>query len=157
MNNIIEIEGDLLNLFELSSDIAIAHVCNCCGVMGSGIALSIKTRFPSAYDNYKKYEKDYGLTLGTISTKLFPSNRCIINLHAQQNYGRGKQHLDYIALRFCLSKTREVLLGNNIKLFAIPHRMGSDRAGGDWNTVLKIVSEELNELQVTVVKLLIPI
>jgi len=128
--------------------------------MGSGIAFSIRNYVPGAYTNYKKYQEKHGLVLGTISYAwpYLPNfKKCVINLHAQQNYGRGKQHLDYEALRTCLAKTQEYLLRNRVTEIGIPYRMGSDRAGGDWNTVLKIVGEELNELQVTVVRLPIPI
>jgi hypothetical protein len=152
MNNIKEIDGNLLDFFD-QYNIAIAHVCNCKGVMGAGLAHSIKIRYPSAYNNYKSYELLHGLTLGTISTAWVDSYP-IINLHAQLNYGYvKKQYLDYDSLRECLNKTQKLLLENNITEIGLPYKMGSDRAGGDWNIVLGIISEELNKLNVTIVKL----
>lgn len=152
-----QIDGDLLDYFSHGHDMAIAHVCNCQGVMGSGIAFAIKNRFPCAYDSYKQYEVDNKLMLGSISVAwpfFTNNNRCIVNLHAQMNYGTEKKlYLDYDALRKCLVYTQEYLLRNKIASIGLPYKMGSDRAGGDWNIVTQIITESLDMLDVTIVKL----
>ena len=43
-------EGDI---FRISQVCNFAHGCNCAGVMGKGIALQFKKRFPQMYEQYK--------------------------------------------------------------------------------------------------------
>lgn len=112
------------------------HVCNNQGVMGSGIALQVKTLLPDAYQAYKQFEAEYdGLPLGTISV-------ChnVINLHAQDGYGRGIRHLDYEALYQSLEKAALYIKKTGIERVGVPYRMGSDRAGGNWGVVLAMLS-----------------
>ena len=107
------------------------HVCNNKGVMGSGIALTVKNRIPDAYRAYRQFEEyNGGIQLGTIST-------ChnVINLHAQDGYGQGIRHLDYESLYVCLEKAADHIAKSGIERIGVPYRMGSDRAGGDWRIV----------------------
>src|SRR5262245_29201931 len=45
------VSGDLLVATDLD---AIAHGCNCGGVMGAGIALPIKQRWPAMFSEYRR-------------------------------------------------------------------------------------------------------
>ena len=73
--------------------------------IATGIALSIKEEFPSAYEAYKSFEKDNGLKLGTVS-----SDNKVINIHAQEFYGYdGKRYLNYEALALCLESIKNTL------------------------------------------------
>jgi hypothetical protein len=63
----------------------------------------------------------------------------VINLVAQRGYGQGIRHLDYEALYKCLEKARctiEYIDPNREWRVGIPHKMGSDRAGGNWGGVV---------------------
>jgi|LakMenE18May11ns_1017448.scaffolds.fasta_scaffold9835953_2 O-acetyl-ADP-ribose deacetylase (regulator of RNase III) len=129
------VKGDLVKAVLNSSEDepqVMLHVCNNKGVMGSGIALQVKNLIPDAYYTYKEFESGFkfGLQLGTISV-------ChnVINLHAQDGYGRGIRHLDYEALYKCLEKAAVYLKSAGIERVGVPYRMGSDRAGGDWRIV----------------------
>lgn len=73
------VKGDL---FTAPEDY-IAHGCNAQGVMGSGVALEIRRRFPDAY---KAYMATKPLLVGTAVI----SGR-VINLITQQTYGREKK------------------------------------------------------------------
>ena len=44
------IKGDVLSIKEG----IIVHGCNCQGVMGGGVALSIRNQFPTVYNLYRK-------------------------------------------------------------------------------------------------------
>jgi len=71
------IKGDLLKEFPVNLD-AIGHVCNCQGVMGSGIALAIRDKFPTVYTTYKNHERVHGnLNLGIISTSMVEPNKYV--------------------------------------------------------------------------------
>lgn len=149
--------GDLFARFSpgIMSDIAfdaIAHVCNCQGVMGSGIALSIKQRYPEAYIAYKQHEKIFhGLDLGTVSRATLEDGKQIYNLHAQEFYGKEKRHLNYEALYECLLHLRKSLIYTKKKVLGIPYKMGCDRAGGDWRIVESMMNAIFDDDLITVI------
>lgn len=154
-------EGNLLEHFtgrarpEVS---AIAHVCNCQGVMGSGIAKAIRTRYPEAYQAYKSFEKNSskGLSLGSVSTAVIDSDKHIYNLHAQQFYGTdGRRYLNYEALYASLENVCDSMCFSGLKTLGVPYKMGSDRAGGDWNVVAAMLSSifEQHNIEVIAIKL----
>ena len=58
--SIIVYEGNLLD----SKANIICHQTNCKGVMGSGVALAVKTRYPAAYESYRKAFDNKKLKLG---------------------------------------------------------------------------------------------
>lgn len=134
--NILYKKGDLLDYFDDGWCDAIAHCCNCQGVMGSGIAYQIKEQFSEAYDVYKQFEKDYTLSLGTISYKDYLIGKIIVNLHAQNLYGYdGARFVDYEALYVSLTETRDLMLKHELRTLGVPYKMACDRAGGDWRIV----------------------
>ena len=137
------LHGDLFEYFDygvhgVGVD-AIAHVCNCQGVMGSGIAKTIKERYPQAFNEYRKHEETRGLTLGSVSVAKFNTHdgsKLVLNLHAQEFYGTdGKRYLDYEAMYECLIEARHWLNFYDIKSLGVPYNMGCDRAGGSWTIV----------------------
>ena len=48
----------LLDALDRKEVDVIGHVVNCQGVMGGGIAKSIKERYPSVYEEYKAFHND---------------------------------------------------------------------------------------------------
>jgi O-acetyl-ADP-ribose deacetylase (regulator of RNase III) len=150
--NLIKTQGNLLTIFKEGGLDAIAHCCNGQGVMGSGIALSIKTDWPDAYEAYKLYEKFFGLTLGTVSDS---SN--VFNLHAQHLYGvkdGGDRFVDYEALYQCLEVVRTEMVEAGFKRLGVPYKMAADRAGGDWNVIEAMIVSVFKDtdIDVTVVE-----
>lgn len=136
------IKGDLIDAVLSDSPESpqlMMHVCNNQGVMGSGIALSVKNRIPAAYEAYRSFYQKAGqpIALGTISI-----SDNVINLHAQSGYGRGIRHLNYEALYVALEKAASHIRASRLTRVGVPYLMGSDRAGGDWN----IVSAMLNAI-----------
>lgn len=142
------VQGDLLEEFKNNNVEHIAHCCNCQGVMGSGIALSIKQDLSGAYLSYKQYESAHGLTLGTVSTW-----SGIWNLHAQNLYKSAgavsERFVDYEALAQCLERVRGNI-PNDTKI-GFPFKMGADRAGGDWNVIEAIIVSVFKDTDVEVV------
>lgn len=131
------------------------HVCNNKGVMGSGIALEIKNRIPDAYQAYKNHELVCGLSVGDNSYAWLdsPEDSVVVNMIAQNGYGSGKRFLNYGALANCLCDVRNTFEYEEVKAIGIPFKMGSDRAGGDWNIVLEMVEYFLKDFNVIVYKL----
>lgn len=143
-------DGDLL-----ASDCkVICHQVNCQGVMGSGIAKQIRATYPTVYEAYKDVCKTYGGDAMFGCSHFCPidnGERYIANMFAQYNYGYdGKRYTNYVALRSCLRDVAEKFKGQTV---ALPFNLGCGRGGGDWNTVLQIIREELGDCDVTIYKL----
>lgn len=132
-----KVKGDLFDYFERGECDTVAHCCNCRGVMGSGIALTVKEKYKGAYNAYKDYEVVHGvLRLGTISSEFVGTNKLIINLHAQSSYGYdGMRYVNYEALYNSLVEARSKMIASGHKTLGVPYKMACDRAGGDWRIV----------------------
>ena len=150
-------KGDLLLHFaDYSRPVvsAIAHVCNCQGVMGSGLALAIKTRYPEAYAAYKNDELKYigGLPLGTMSFAEIRPGKHIYNLHAQDFYGKdGRRYLNYEALYVSLERVCKHMNTAGLETLGVPFCMGSGLAGGNWNIVQAMVIAVCKEYGIEVI------
>jgi O-acetyl-ADP-ribose deacetylase (regulator of RNase III) len=123
---------------------AFVHQANCFNTMGSGVAKNVKETYPEVYEADCRTNKGDPGKLGTFSVAKTHDGKMGYNLYSQFNYGYdGKLYTNYEAMRHGLEKIREHIKTNlkpNAKV-GIPCRMGCARGGGDWNEVLKIVSE----------------
>ena len=77
----------------------------------------------------------------------------VVNMYAQFYYGTSPKQkfwypLDYEALRLCLRKVNFIFKGKHIGL----PKIGSERAGRDWDRILNIIKEELYLMDVTIVE-----
>lgn len=140
----ITIKGDLLDYFDSKqTPIAIAHVCNCKGVMGSGIALSIKERYSGAWEAYRSQNNFY---LGDVTQYEHTKNKIIFNMQAQYRYGiSNERFINYEYLYVCLEKVAREMATKEIKLLGVPYLMGCDRAGGEWiivEAMLKTIEDK---------------
>ena len=123
---------------------ALLHCCNAKGLMGSGIALEIKNRIPSAYEVYKQNHQLGNTTVGEYQ-RPDGSYGFVMNMVAQENYGRGGlRYVHYGMLAKCLWHV-EMLSYGVTKKIGIPYKLASDRAGGDWQIVLELVEATLGD------------
>jgi len=123
----------------------ICHQVNCKGVMGAGLALKIKNKWPVVYDRYKELHTRNSLKLGSIQVVPVSPGLVIVNIAAQDGYGTGKLHTNYNALRKCLINVRrakEYFSCNNTNIY-IPMGMGCGLAGGSWDQVQHIIGQVL--------------
>jgi len=157
-------KGDVLNQ-TITKPIFIVHGCNAQGVMGSGIALQIKTKYPEAYLAYKNEKK---LKLGTCIPIAIKNNLTIINAITQEYYGRNPniRYVDYEAIRSCFHEIDKMAaqfaykaLSNTMKqnqhntspnlIDYLPEihfpMIGAGLANGDWNIISKIIDEVVSE------------
>jgi O-acetyl-ADP-ribose deacetylase (regulator of RNase III) len=142
------VEGDLVR--DSDQYEVIAHCCNCFCTMGAGIAPQIKHKFPEAYVADCTTTAGDQTKLGTI-TYTENTTPIVVNLYGQYDYkGRqfGRMDLDYAALRSALAAMKEKFTGKKIGLPMI----GSGLAGGSWEIIERIIQEELNGEDVTIVK-----
>ena len=136
------------DIFESGAHV-ICHQVNCQGVMGSGIAKQVRTKYPNVYTEYKKWcdisspkallgKSQFVETVEKYDTSFLG----IFNLFGQEKFGYdGKCYTDYNALYKCFTKVKECLPTDRKYTVAIPYLMGCHRGGGDWNIVYKMIEE----------------
>lgn len=121
----------------------IVHGCNCQGVMGGGIALEVKNRFPDAYHEYMRVHNARGLKLGQISFAEVSQNKFIVNAQTQDQFGRPGRNVSYDAVadsfvevvRFATAIREH----RNLNLDIIFPAIGAGLGGGDWNVISAMI------------------
>ncbi|MEL3959498.1 macro domain-containing protein [Caldifermentibacillus hisashii] len=158
------VTGSILNAREN----IIGHQVNCQGVMGAGLALQIKKKYPNVYESYvklvnqtkEKYKQGCLQTDSLLSACQFVDThdgKTIANIFGQYGYGRGKTQTDYEALRKGLYSIKEVVTNPYSLLYqktvALPYGIGCGLAGGKWNIVYNIIDEVFEDYEVTLYRL----
>ncbi|MCE2494628.1 MAG: macro domain-containing protein [Alphaproteobacteria bacterium] len=134
---------------------ALVNSVNCVGVMGRGIALQFKNRFPENFKAYaeacKRNEVQPGrmfvYELGQITNP-----RYIINFPTKRHW-RGKSRIEDIEIG--LNALAQEIRGRNIKSIAIPP-LGSNLGGLNWPDVRSRIETALVSLDDIEVKLFEP-
>ena len=148
MNHVI---GDLL---ESDCDY-ICHQVNCQGKMNSGIARSIREKWPVVYTNYmEKYNILNGVSsalLGDIQiVGLWDDfyatdfHQSVINMFSQEYYGYdGRRYTSYDAFWNCLHLIKKtVQKGSKI---GFPGYIGCVRGGANWDVIYEMINQVLAE------------
>ena len=129
------------NIFSSNADI-IVHQVNCQGVMGAGLAKQVKSKYPQVFQAYQQEcRKPEDSLLGSALIVDAQDGRYIANCFAQKGYGRQQQQTDYAALRSSLQAVRSFAEADPAKSVAIPYGIGCGLGGGDWRTVLEIITQ----------------
>lgn len=129
------------NLLDVESGV-IVHGCNMQGVMGSGVALAIKTKYPKAYEDYKRYCPNAKLG-DVIYSEISKEPRLrIANALTQQNYGRdGQRFVSYQAIQYAFSSVCEMAQSHNLEIhFPL---IGAGLGGGDWSIISNIIENQI--------------
>lgn len=129
---------------------AIVNPVNCVGVMGRGLALEFKKRFP---ENFKMYKESCligdvipGRMLVTFGGCVKPY-RFIINFPTKRHW-KDLSCLEDISLG--LDRLRLGLINNEVKSIAIP-ALGCGLGNLKWWVVKELISSKLNNLDVNIV------
>lgn len=155
------VQGNLIELATTDTGRykAIAHGCNCFCTMGSGIAKTIRERFPMAYTEdcdfmaYMPKEAKLG-KFSTYYSRKF--DLTIFNLYTQFDFGTHKQQVIYEAVEKCfvgLNRSFSPYVTNNPKQFdlGIP-KIGAGLAGGDWDIIADIINKVTPKLKIELVE-----
>tara|TARA_B100000085_G_C18542691_1_gene512603 strand:- start:1221 stop:1781 length:561 start_codon:yes stop_codon:yes gene_type:complete len=142
---------------------AIAHSCNTRNIMGGGIALQIKNRYPQAYEaDTKAYNQEYDhngqyihwlgkYSKAEINSKFLPNDKgYIYNMYNQASIGRGRQ-VDYEHFLRALKGVEQDLYEMNVTkheydpsappVLGLPYGISCGLAGGSWNIVKELINE----------------
>ena len=130
------VSGDLLSDEGIT---AIAHGCNCQGVMGSGIALPIKIRYPKNFTNYNLLCKVGTFVPGFVYHS-FEEGKHIFNCATQNHFGDAK----LIWIDICLKRMLEIAKYHQIKQIGMP-RIGAGLGGLEWVDVKELMIKRLDE------------
>ena len=143
------VNGDLLQ----SNLPLIAHQTNCLGVMGAGIARSIKNKWNLVYTQYAnfckllKYSKEL---LGKCQVCITGDKHInlVANLFGEYSFTESvapyeNRHTDYDALKESLVYLIAFCKSGNITEIGIPYKLGCGLAGGDWDGVVYPMLQEL--------------
>lgn len=134
--------GNLLD----TPDRVIVHGCNAHGVMGAGVALAIKHRWPTAFNVYAKMHHETGeLKLGTL-IRVDCVDKEIINCITQHNYGRGAKLVSYDAVDACMVEICSKIENADISM----PKIGAGLGGGHWPVIAEIINFRLSQKNVTV-------
>lgn len=142
MSSIIETNQNILDV----SEGIICHGVNCQGVMGAGLALAIRNKWPSTYQKYKQYcNTDKAKLLGLVCFDKINPRLHLAHCFTQFNYGRfpvvgedKKQHFQISALFSCLDIIFEYCQMEGIREIHIPH-IGAGLGGGKWEIIKEMM------------------
>ncbi len=136
------------NLLVHSTDKIIVHGVNCLGVMGAGVALSLKLKYPELEPNYKAYcktwEGDSPNLLGEVFPFLANDGILILNMFTQAKVSsHGDKMVSYDALYDGFIKVSEFCVNNDVSSISIP-KIGAGLGGGRWSIIEKIIEETVD-------------
>lgn len=156
------------NLLESDCDY-ICHQVNCQGKMNSGIAKSIRDKWPVVYENYiiKHNETEKYLLAACGGYEVSPDvsevllgdiqlvglwdnyyetdfHQSVINMFAQQHFGYdGRRYTSYDAFWSCLGKIKDVVPSG--KKIGFPGRIGCVRGGANWDVIYEMINQVLGQ------------
>ena len=144
MTNIKTQVGNLMNVTAGH----IVHGCNAQGVMGSGVALAVKNKYPEAYKAYKEVYDAGNLYLGESYPGAVKSDLVIWNAVTQNLYGHKVRMVSYDAIQTCFESVNQWITENKGMVLTpeevhIP-MIGAARGGGNWNIIKTIIEETLD-------------
>jgi len=137
----------------------IAHSCNTRNIMGGGIALQIKNRYPQAYEaDTEAYNQEYDqdgqyvhwlgkYSKAEIKSKFLPNNKGrIYNLYTQAGMGTGKRQVLYEDFWQALKNMQEDLLfiqheTGEPQVLGLPYGISCGLAGGNWGIIKAMIED----------------
>ena len=163
--NLIEKEGDLLDLAEDGEIDVIVHQANLEHTFGAGIALAIRRRFPYAYradlrSRFNDPAKLGSFTIGQPSLGAGERGPAIANLYSQTSL--YPSHTSYDAMVEGLTQLRfDLQIYNStsmpkVKTIGFPFGMGCGLADGDWNVVRAIIESVFKNSRFDIVIVTLP-
>ena len=138
-----EIVGD--DLFNTNAD-AIMIPVNCVGVMGKGLALQAKNKWPELDALYKYHLSEGLLKLGQVSF-VNVTNHLTVVLIATKDHWRDPSQLNWIdaGLRNFIKQTHEETKYWGITSVAIPE-LGCGLGGLDWQLQVKPLIDDIMQV-----------
>lgn len=132
------------NLLESDAQ-ALVNTVNTEGVMGKGIALQFKEKFPDNYRLYRDACKNRLVNVGQMfitNETTLAGSKIIVNFPTKTTW---KKPSEYSYIEEGLRSLREEIVSRNITSIAIPP-LGSHNGGLDWLVVKQMIINHLQDL-----------
>lgn len=139
------------DMFAEKADIMVNTV-NCVGVMGKGIALEFKKRYPEMYRWYQKKCSDGFICPGHIypwfNADLLEDSPEIINV-ATKDHWKDPSKIGWV--ESILSRIELLLLGVTPDITIVIPALGCGNGGLDWNLVKPMIIDKLGHLEANII------
>jgi O-acetyl-ADP-ribose deacetylase (regulator of RNase III) len=120
----------------------IVHQVNCQHVMGRGLALAIRQKWPEVFKEYIAYAWKPGqVQFVKVATNLY-----VCNLAGQLNYGLSKPHTMPEAHLWAWPKVAKWASKRELPVYA-PWKIGCGCAGGDWAVIQPLIENILPSIR----------
>jgi len=119
---------------------ALVNPVNCDGVMGAGLALKFKKKFPHNFYDYETALKIGELKPGKVFTCLYYKQE-IINFPTKNHW---RDNSTYTLITTGLDALQKEIKERGIKSVAVP-ALGCGLGGLNWNDVLPLIETRLGE------------
>ena len=142
---ITEVYGDI---FETDAK-AIVNPVNCVGVMGKGLALEFKKRYPKMFKEYQKICEMGSLEPGILHYYTGEdSEKTIINFPTKRHWNSPSK-IEYIAIGLSALSYSQSVKQINIESLAIP-ALGCGCGELDWKDVRKLIYSNLSDMNIPI-------
>lgn len=124
---------------------ALVNTVNCVGVMGKGIALSFKQRFPQMFQEYRSDCRLGKVRTGTVHVWKSPdessSTRYVFNFPTKDDW-RNPSKMEYIQTG--LISLRSAVIETGVKSIAIP-ALGCTNGGlgNQWSEIKSMIMDQM--------------
>ena len=126
------------NIFDSQCQ-TIVNTINCVGVMGKGLALEMKKRYPDMFEKYKDFCDKGLIDIGKLWVYKHSDDKWILNFPTKKDW-RNKSEYDFIDKG--MKKFVETYKEKGIKTIAFP-MLGCSNGGLDKSIVLQIMTKYL--------------
>jgi O-acetyl-ADP-ribose deacetylase (regulator of RNase III) len=136
------------NLLEDDAE-ALVNTVNTVGVMGKGIALQFKKRYPEMFDYYKRMCHLFKVKIGEMLVcehSDLNGTKVIINFPTKKDW---KAPAEYWYIQAGLMSLVDVLVKRNIKSLAMP-ALGCGNGGLEWEKVKALIENQLSTLPIDI-------
>ncbi len=124
----------------------IVNTINCVGVMGAGLALEFKLRFPEMYDDYKQHCQNKKVKTGQPYIYIYDSDLMIMNFPTKLHW-KYPSKIEWIeaGLKYFVSNYEK----HKIKSVAFP-KLGSGYGKLNWKNVQELMESYLSPLDIEI-------
>lgn len=134
------------SIFEATTQTKVNTV-NCVGVMGKGIALDYKKKYPNMFNSYKKICNKKLMNIGLLQLWKENDSDWILNFPTKYHW-KNPSKLEY--LEKGLQKFVEIYKDKGITSITFP-QLGCQNGGLDWESEVKPLMEKyLNDIDIEV-------
>lgn len=136
-------DGDI---FSSNADVIVNPV-NTEGVMGKGLALEYKKRFPENYNAYAEYCHQGKLAGGAIFATFYSQGPWVVNLATKERW-RAPSRLEWVYQG--LIALKKFIIERHAKSIAIP-ALGCGLGGLDWPSVREAIMQVLDGVDAEII------